>query len=246
MRILIVEDEPLAAQRLERLLKELLPQGEIVGKTASVRQTCAWLLSNPQPDLAFLDIQLGDGLSFEIFERCPLSCPVIFTTAYDAYALQAFKLNSIDYLLKPVAPEELTKALAKLQRWQAPQPMAYEMASLHLQKNYKERFLIKLGENLQAVPVQDVLYFVNENRATFLTDTDGRRHLIDYSLNQLEELIDPEQFFRINRQQMLRFEAIEKMVAWSSQRLKLTLKHTDEPALVSRERVQEFKAWLDR
>ena len=254
MRILIVEDEKLAADRLEKLVKRLEPHSEVAGRAASVQAACNWLIENKAPDLAFLDIQLGDGLSFEIFEQCPLRCPVIFTTAYDAYALRAFKLNSIDYLLKPIEQEELETALKKYHLWQNPQqqqpalpaPVVYERTKVQFTQQYKQRFLIKLGEQLHAVPVEEVLHFWNEEKATFLTTTSGKRYLIDYSLNQLEELLDPAAFFRINRQVMLRVEAIKNIIAYSGSRLKVVLQHAeDKEALVSRERVNEFKAWLD-
>ena len=253
MNVLIVEDEKLAADRLEKLVKRLEPAAVIAGRAMSVQAACSWLESQGAPDLAFLDIQLGDGLSFEIFERCPIQCPVIFTTAYDAYALRAFKLNSIDYLLKPVEEEELTAALKKYHQWQSPresaplpEPVVWERTRLQYTQQYKQRFLIKLGEQLHAVPVEDVLYFWNEEKATFLTTTAGKRFLVDYSLNQLEELLDPAHFFRVNRQLMLRIASIKNIVAYSGSRLKVVLHHAeDKEALVSRERVNEFKSWLD-
>ena len=274
MKVLIVEDEKLAADRLEKLVKRLEPDVEIGGRAGSVAAACHWLEEHGAPDLAFLDIQLGDGLSFEIFERCPMPCPVIFTTAYDAYALRAFKLNSIDYLLKPIEEEELEAALNKYHQWQSPQglssrglsspglssrglsspgqaqslpdPVLFEKTRLQITRQFKQRFLIKLGEQLHAVPVDEVYYFWNEEKATFLTTTTGKRYLVDYSLNQLEELLDPEQFFRINRQLMLRIESIKNIVAYSGSRLKVVLRHAeDKEALVSRERVNEFKSWLD-
>ncbi|EMR03616.1 LytR/AlgR family response regulator transcription factor [Cesiribacter andamanensis] len=259
MKVLLVEDEKLAADRLEKLIRRLEPQADIVGRATSVQSACDWLEQHGAPELAFLDIQLGDGLSFEIFERCPLQCPVIFTTAYDAYALKAFKLNSIDYLLKPIEEEELEGAFKKFHQWQGsraanstaalplPDPMALERTRLQLSRQYKQRFLIRLGEQLHAIPVEEILYFWNEEKATFLTTTAGRRYLVDYSLNQLEELLDPALFFRINRQQMLRLESIKNIIAYSGSRLKVVLQYAEtKEALVSRERVNEFKAWLDR
>jgi two-component system, LytTR family, response regulator len=259
MKVLLVEDEKLAADRLEKLIRRLEPTAEIVGRAGSVQSACSWLEEHGAPELAFLDIQLGDGLSFEIFERCPLQCPIIFTTAYDAYALKAFKLNSIDYLLKPIEEEELAGALKKYHQWQGstsgkggtgpalPDPMALERTRLQLSRQYKQRFLIRLGEQLHAIPVEEILHFWNEEKATFLTTRGGKRYLVDYSLNQLEELLDPDLFFRINRQQMLRVEAIKNIVAYSGSRLKVVLLHAEtKEALVSRERVNEFKGWLDR
>ncbi|AHM61559.1 LytTR family two component transcriptional regulator [Flammeovirgaceae bacterium 311] len=264
MRVLIVEDEKLAADRLEKLIRRLEPRAEVAGRAASVKAACHWLEEHGAPDLAFLDIQLGDGLSFEIFEHCPLQFPVIFTTAFDAYALRAFKLNSIHYLLKPIEEEELGAALQKyhqirgtvrqpfsdsrVQQEQSifPEPVTYERLRQQLTQQYKQRFLIRLGEQLHTVQVDDVLYFWNEEKVTFLTTTAGKRYLVDYSLNQLEELLDSALFFRINRQVMLRVEAIKNIVAYSGSRLKVVLQHAeDKEALVSRERVNEFKAWLD-
>ena len=265
MRVLIVEDEKLAADRLEKLIRRLEPKAEVAGRAASVQTACNWLEEQGPPDLAFLDIQLGDGLSFEIFERCPLQFPVIFTTAYDVYALRAFKLNSIHYLLKPIEEEELAAALQKYHQtqgvlWQPatsgnalqeqeaiPEPVIYERLRQQVTQQYKQRFLVKLGEQLNAIPVEEVLYCWNEEKATFLTTRNGKRYLVEYSLNQLEELLDPALFFRINRQVMLRLESINNIVAYSGSRLKVVLQHAEnKEALVSRERVNEFKAWLDK
>jgi DNA-binding LytR/AlgR family response regulator len=249
MRLLLVEDEPLAADRLRRLVGKLLPQASIY-HTQSVAESCKWLQQHSPPDLALCDIQLGDGLSFEIWERCPFNSPVIFTTAYDAYAIRAFKLNSIDYLLKPIDEEELKAALSKYEQQSLAgnghlAAQAIERTHLQLSQQYKQRFLIKVGEQLHALPTGEILYFWNEERATFATTAEGKRYLVDYSLNQLEELLNPQEFFRVNRQLMLRYEAVEQIVAYSGSRLKLTLKHAaKKPALVSRERVNEFKAWL--
>lgn len=251
MDILLVEDEHLAADRLRRLVGRLLPDATI-HHTQSVAETCQWLQENAAPDLALCDIQLGDGISFEIWERCPFDSPVIFTTAYDAYAVQAFKLNSIDYLLKPVEEEELAAALAKFQQRSGPSVavpsmMDYERAHLQLTKQHKQRFLIKVGEQLHAIPTAQILYFWNEEKITFLTTEEGKRFVVDYSLNQLEELLDPGAFFRVNRQLMLRFEAIGQIIAYSGSRLKLNMKFAEKKeVLVSRERVNEFKAWLER
>ena len=248
MRLLLVEDEQLAADRLRRLLGKLLPEATLY-HTQSVAESCQWLQQHNPPDLALCDIQLGDGLSFEIWEKCPFNSPVIFTTAYDAYAIRAFKLNSLDYLLKPIDEEELATALNKFKNQvQAitPQSISIERTQLQLSKEYKKRFLIKIGEQLHAIPTSEILYFWNEEKATFATTTEGKKYIVDYSLNQLEELLDPVIFFRINRQQMVRFEAIEQIIAYSGSRLKLHLKFSDKnDTLVSRERVNEFKGWLD-
>lgn len=258
MKVLLVEDEKLAADRLEKLIKRLAPEAAVVSRVGSVQSACQWLEEHGAPELAFLDIQLGDGLSFEIFERCPIQCPVIFTTAYDAYALKAFKLNSIDYLLKPIEEEALEAAFRKFHQWQGngasrqaqekplPDPVVFERTKLQLTQQYKQRFLIRLGEQLHAIAVEDILYFWNEEKATFFTTRTGKRYLVEYSLNQLEELLDPALFFRINRQTMLRIESIKNIVAYSGSRLKVVLQYAEsKEALVSRERVNEFKAWLD-
>jgi DNA-binding LytR/AlgR family response regulator len=251
--VLIVEDEPQAARRLESLIKDLIPDVMILDKLDSVKKSVKWFIENPSPDLIFMDIQLADGISFRIFEQCQVNAPVIFTTAYDAYALRAFKVNSIDYILKPVDKEDLAAALKKFETLTRKKENAAELltsigeAVKMLTRQYKTRFVIKVGEHLKSIEVNDILYFFSFEKATFAKISDGRKHILDFTLEQLEEVLNPQLFFRINRKYIVSAESIQDMVSYSNSRLKLVLKGSDElDIIVSRERVQEFKDWLDR
>ena len=254
MKTLIVEDEKLAANRLSKLVSELRPSWEVGQRTDSIEDTVA-LLKEEEFDLIFLDVQLSDGISFEIFNRCEVNVPVIFTTAYDEYAVKAFKVNSVDYLLKPLDQQELSDALDKFdgsqQSTSETQP-AFDrdlMQSLlrQLTTNYKERFVIKIGEHIKTVPVNQVLYFMSLQKVTYLIAADGKRYIIDFTLDKVEEMLDPKRFYRINRKMIIHDQAIEDIVAYSNSRLKLFLSHCDnQDSIVARERVSDFKEWLDR
>ncbi|OEK02648.1 DNA-binding response regulator [Roseivirga sp. 4D4] len=252
MKVLIVEDESMAAKRLVRLLQEANPDIEILAKLDSVKRAVNWL-KDSTADLLFFDIQLADGLSFEILEQVQVAAPIIFTTAFDEYAIQAFKLNSIDYLLKPIDPEELGNALDKYQKLfseKESQPMnmaLIEQAMQMMTKKYKERFVVKIGEHIHTIPTNETAYFFSQEKATYLQTIEKNRFIIDYTLEQVEELVDPERFFRINRKYLVSLEAVKDIVTYSNSRLRLILKHSDEmDAIVSRDKVQEFKKWLDR
>lgn len=253
MRVLIVEDEPLAADRLESMLRQQLPDFTLVGMFDSIEETVEALQKGLMPDLAFFDIQLADGLSFSIFEQAQLPCPVIFTTAFDQYALQAFEVNSIDYLLKPIAGEKLNRALQKFHQRQpekhtsAPSLAILQQAMAMIQeKQYKERFIIKSGATLQTIPVTEIVYFWSENKLTWIRLKDGRKHTVDYNLEQLESLLNPQNYFRVNRKYYVALPAINKATVYSNSRLKLHLPHLEEgeEVVVSREKVQLFKAWM--
>jgi len=254
MRVLIVEDEPLAAERLGNLLAELDKHIEIVMCCDSVRQTIKWLETNPHPDLAFFDIQLGDGLSFEIFEKGEFRFPVIFTTAYDQYAVKAFKVNSIDYLLKPIDEVELEAALIKFQGMSQSSvedtlKLALQNASQMLsQQQYKERYLVKVGDHLKMIPTSDLSFFYSLDKATYLRTREGRNYAIDHTLEQIEAQCDPRQFYRISRKFLINLQSIQDMVAYGTSRLKIkvTGQEKGEELVVSRERVKSFKTWLDR
>jgi len=252
MKVIIVEDEQLAVEHLTILLERYDSTIEIAARLDSVQSTLQWLKQNPVPDLAFFDIQLADGLSFEIFEQLDVDCSIVFTTAYDEYALKAFKVNSIDYLLKPVDLEELSGAMEKYKRIRGtaasvvPDLQALQNALQMMQPEYKERFLVKVGQRLSSVPVQEVGYFFHENRLVWLMTQEGRKHAVDYSLEQLEGMLDPKRFFRINRKYILAYESITDVVVFSNSRLKISLQHETEPGepvIVSRERVSDFKVW---
>lgn len=253
MNILIIEDEPQAAKRMETLVKELLPNAHVLDKIDSVKKSIHWFTNNPPPDLALMDIQLADGSSFQIFEQCEVKCPVIFTTAYDEYALKAFKVNSIDYILKPVDKNELQAALRKLETLTSSTDDTRKLLDSigevvqRLSKKYKERFVIKVGERLRTIEVKDILYFYSQDKATFCHTGDNRNHILDFTLEQLEDMIDPLQYYRVNRKYFVRAEAIQDIISYPNSRLKLVLKNSqDIEVIVARERVQEFKQWLDR
>jgi len=253
MRVLIIEDEPQAAERLSAVLLALRPDVNIQARLDSVKRSVAWLRSNTMPDLIFMDIQLADGLSFEIFDQVEVKAPVIFTTAYNEYALKAFKVNSIDYILKPVDKDELTAAFRKYENLfnvgqRAPnmvESIAYAMQMLT--KKYKERFVIKVGEHLRSVEVSEILFFFSLDKATFAQTKDGRKHVLDFTMDQVEELVNLQRFFRINRKYIIAVDAIHDMISHVNSRIKLVLKTCDDDdIIVARERVQEFKDWLDR
>jgi DNA-binding LytR/AlgR family response regulator len=250
MKVLIVEDEQPAAQKLIRLLKGIGSDIAIEGVVESVEQATNWLFNNPHPDLIFMDIQLEDGICFEIFENCTVKAPVIFTTAYDEYSLKAFKVNSVDYLLKPIVFEELKNAVAKFKtvHYQKIDFTKIESFLNQLQPKTKERFLIKIGERYRSIQVSRINCFFILGRCGFINIDKGRNYAIDYSLDKIEGLIDSKMFFRVNRNFIVNISAIQDIIAYSSSRLKIILADWTEKdeILVSRERVAGFKEWMDR
>jgi len=249
MKVLIIEDEILAQDYLLKIINESGFELEVLGICSSLKSAITWLVKNKEPDLIFMDIDLGDGLCFEIFEVVHLTCPIIFTTAYDEYAIQAFKVNSIDYLLKPVAPKDLTRALSKysLLSQQIFYPPKIEKIANVFTEKYKSRFLIKIGHHIRSLPSGQILFFVSKNKATYAWSEDGKSSLIDYSLDRLEQLMNPHHFFRINRNYLINFQSIEDIISFSGSRLKVLLRNqTKEEIIVSRDRVNDFKEWLDR
>lgn len=253
MKVLIVEDEKLSADRLAQLTRTIEPDAEIVAVVDSVKRTVEWLNTNAAPDLLFLDIQLADGLSFEIFDKVQLTAPVIFTTAYDEYAIKAFKVNSVDYLLKPIDKDDLGAALKKYRQVTSrPAHLAVSADKLEallkgIGRSFKERFIIKVGDHIRSVEVKSVDYFVSQEKATFLQTREGKRFIVDFTLDQVEALVDPSVFFRINRKYLVSFEAITDIIAWSNSRLRLVLRNCDDrEVVVAREKVNAFKEWLDR
>jgi DNA-binding LytR/AlgR family response regulator len=280
MLALVVEDEPLAARRLVALLQKHVAPLTVLGPAESVAQAVALLQAGPAPDVLFLDIHLADGLSFELFEQVTVTCPVIFTTAYDQYALRAFKVNSVDYLLKPIDEEELVAALAKLRQrlgHSGPETPGFGIKSSVSSTNspvvpgldaatlaalvqqlrqpvptasYKAQFVVRVGEHLKVVPVEQVAYFFSLEKTTLLQSTDGRKYVVDYTMEQLESLLDPVQFFRLNRAYLAQQAAIHDIIHYTNSRLQTILKpappESEGPILVSREKVSVFKNWLDR
>lgn len=250
MNVLIIEDERPAFQKLIRLLKEADPKIEVINVLGSVEQSVNWFSENQSPELIFMDIQLEDGLCFEIFEKIRIETPVIFTTAYDEYALKAFKVNSIDYLLKPIDPDELKNAIDKFNTAHRTKQdySKYESVIQQLPHQNKERFLIKIGEHYKSVPTSDVSCFYTLERSVFLFSSSGKSYSVDYSLDKIEQLVDSTLFFRVNRNFIVNYYAIQDMISYSSNRIKIILANwkEKEDILVSRERVPYFKKWMDR
>jgi len=251
MNYIIIEDERLSAERLAGMVHRLFPDFVLVKTLDSVKSAVKWLSNNEHPHLAFFDIQLADGLSFEIFEQVSIEFPVIFTTAFNEYAIKAFKVNSIDYLLKPIDEDELKSAVRKFQsNINKPSKIGNEaiaMALTQLTNNYKSRFLVKVGEHLRMIEIGEVALFISMEKSTFLRTYNGRDFGIDFTLEQIEGLVDPKKFFRVNRKFIVDIKSIQDIIAYSNSRLKLKLAvATDEDVIVSRERVGEFKEWLEK
>ena len=252
MKILIVEDELPAAKRLTKLIQQFKPQAEIIKTIDSVEDAVKWFRGKIACDLIFMDIQLADGLSFDIFTQVEIQTPVIFTTAYDQYTLKAFKVNSIDYLLKPIDSEELEGAIKKFETVYQ-QPINYNRQSIEqliqslTQPDYKERFIIKIGQQLTYISVKEIFYFYSEEGVVYARMQDGKKHAIDYTLDQLEQVLRAAEFFRINRKTILGIDAIHKISNYFNSRLILELKPKPEfEVIVSRDRVSDFKKWLDK
>lgn len=249
MKVIILEDESRAAHHLERLITKVAPEMKIVAKLESVRDAIKFLNSNSDISLIFSDVQLADGLSFELFKKVSVKCPIIFTTAYDHYAIEAFKTNGIDYLLKPLEEERLRKAIEKVKQFSP--SIALEkilaIANTPSGKAYKSRFMVKVGDKIKSIPIEEILAFYSLEKATFIHTTSNRNYCIDYALDQLETLLDPEVCFKINRKYIVSIQACNNILAWTNSRLRLTIEGIDDQEIiVARERVQEFKNWLDR
>jgi DNA-binding LytR/AlgR family response regulator len=250
MKVLIVEDESIAAEKLEMMLREIDPQIEVLAKTDSIKESARWL-SLHQADLIFLDIQLSDGISFSIFEQVAVNTPVIFTTAYDQYAIKAFQLNSIAYLLKPIRKSDLADSLKKYASLKSAFTIDFEALLAGIQgkrPEYKKRFLIQIGEKIRKVEIYDVAWFYVLEKGVYMKTTAGKSFPVDYTLDRLAEIIDPGKFFRINRKFIVNMDAIANMVAYSRGRIKLELKPgTDNEfdTIVSIDRSADFKKWLN-
>lgn len=248
MRVVVIEDEPLAAQALAALLTRLRPATRIVAALGSVEEAVEWLRAQPAPDLLFCDIHLSDGNSFDIFRQVAVGAPVIFTTAYDAYAIQAFQVNSVDYLLKPLQAAEVERAL---QKYEARHPAALPAAAAHVQhlvhSTPRARFLVKTGQALKAVPVDQVAYFLAEEGVVFLVTHPGKRFIVPDTLDQLEGQLNAQNFFRINRQLILSIGAVQEIRPYFKGRLVLqvTPPVAEEVLVVSAGRAPAFKHWLD-
>jgi DNA-binding LytR/AlgR family response regulator len=251
INVLIIEDEIAASKRLQKLIAELMPEATVTDVVVSISTAVNWFQTNHQPDLVFADIHLADGSSFEIFKQVKIECPVIFITAYDQYALEAFKHQSIHYLLKPIKKEELVEALARFKKMyvaKATNNIDFEkMLSAFRQPAaaYKERFIIRFGEHIKTIETTDVAYFYTENKANYAVMKDGKRYPVDHNLDELEQLINPKNFFRINRQFIIGYNSITEMVSYSKSRVLIKLNPPSKlETIVSTERSATFKSWL--
>lgn len=254
MKILIIEDEKLAAEKLATLLNEVVDDCTIVDTLDAVDSAIQWLNNNPQPDLIISDIHLIDGLCFNIYSNVNVNCPIIFATAYEKYAIQAFEVNSIDYLLKPIQKEKLEQAICKFrelnQSENEDQTLLYEEFKKLLSqrnKSYKARFLCKLGNKIKSVPSDSISYFYSKDKMTFLVDKNEQRFPVNNTLDEIDQLVDPDHFFRINRKFIAHFDSIAEIHPYFKGRLKLKLTPTiDDDIVVSTDKSPLFKAWLDR
>lgn len=251
MTTIIIEDEKPAARLLQRKLEKL--EIEVGVMLHSVEESIEWFSKNEHPDLIFLDIQLSDGLSFEIFEKVDIKSAVIFTTAYDEYALKAFKLNSIDYLLKPIDEDDLQVAISKykmrLPKQENTLQFDFEQIKKMFQnpfdKNFKTRFTVKIGQHLKVISVDEIECFFSENKGTYIHTFDNRNYLVESSLEVLEQELDTKDFYRISRKFIIPLKSIKEIVVYSNSRLKLILpSYTADEVVVSREKVSDFKAWI--
>ena len=252
MKILIVEDEKLAAEKLERQLLEIEPGFEVLAKIDSIEDTVKWL-SVHACDLIFLDIHLADGLSFKIFEHIELDTPIIFTTAYDQYAIKAFKLNSIDYILKPISKADLQQSLDKLKRFQNNSNLEkVDFKSLKESikaenQDFQKRFIVYAADKIKSILTEEIAYFFAENKYVYLVTEDNQQYIVDYSLDKLESLLNPDFFFRINRQFLIHIKAIETMHSYPKGRVKIDLKPKSRLIPISSvEKSGDFKKWLNR
>ena len=244
MNIVIIEDEHLAYQRMVKLLKEIIPSMQLVAHHDTVDAARSWFAQNPAPDIVLLDVQLSDGTAFDLLKMVDINCPVIFTTAYDQFALDAFAAHSIDYLLKPIKKADLENAFNKLKNFKA-MFRASENPSKTAAAEYKKRFVIRFGEHIKSLATEDIAYCYSENKSTYARDKEGRTYPLDYNLDTLEEILNPADFFRINRQYVVSLKAISEMKTYSKARVIIKLNPSvRESPVVSSERAADFKKWL--
>lgn len=248
MKIVILEDESRAVNHLKRLIGEVAPHMELAGTFETVSEAISFLEQDPPVDLIFSDVQLADGTSFDIFSRVRIRCPIIFTTAYDTYAIEAFNTNGIDYLLKPIEGERLRQAIDKAKHLSSGISLDELMSRMspRATRSYKSRFMVKVGEKIKTIMTEDILAFYSFEKTTYLFTRDKRNYIIDYSIEDLESMLDLGDFFRINRKYIVSIKACRQIIAWSNSRLKIDIEGIDDHKIVvARERVREFKNWLD-
>ncbi len=252
MKAIIIEDEKLSAEHLNNLLNRLDADVEVIAYYDSVKKCVEEFKKGMKAEVLFMDVHLADGLSFEIFSKIDLEVPVIFTTAYDEYAIKAFKVNSIDYLLKPIGLEDLKAALSKLRKLKGGAERLSTLDNIanayhQLSRTFKNRFMVKNGDVISTIKTSEISHFISEDGAVLLCTSQGKRYVIDYTLDTLEAAISPEEFFRINRKLIVHINSVQKVSSYFNSRLKL--QHpaiSEDDAVVSRERVNDFKDWLDR
>jgi len=250
MKVVIIEDEQLAARRLESMIQSYDPSIIVLAKLESVEESVKWFRTNQQPDLIFLDIHLEDDISFAIFEKVQVSSPIIFTTAFDEYAIRAFKLKSIDYLLKPIDQEQLNNAISKYKLWNGSQPEVVDLSKLYELINkrdikYRDRFSVSFGQKIKSFEMDEIAYFYSKEGLTFAVLTDQKHYPVDYSLDNLLNELNPTDFFRINRQYLVKHSSIKQVHIFPKSHLKLELspKPVDD-TFVSIDKVTAFKKWL--
>lgn len=245
MNIVIIEDEVPAYNRLVKLLKEVVPDGNVAAHLDSIASATNWFADNEMPDAVMLDIHLADGSAFDLLKKVRISCPVIFTTAYDAYAIEAFKTSGVDYLLKPLKKDELQQAFRKIDQFKNHFQQVSAPSFPSKPGSYKTRFMVRFGEHIKTVQVSDIAYCYSENKATFARTFDGRNFPMDANLDGLEAMLDPKEFFRINRQYLISLKAIEEMRTYTKARVIVRLNPpVKEAPIVSSERAADFKSWL--
>lgn len=248
MNILIIEDEMPSAQRLVKMINAIVPDAIVINILPSVEASLDWLQNNPQPDLIITDIHLADGLSFEIFQHIVVTAPVIFTTAFDKYAIKAFEVNAIDYLLKPIKQVELEKAITKYETVRKPNPLDYQQLISRFPKEMQpqtQRLLIRIGNSFKVLDFEQIAYFYSQEKISFAISFEGKRFPLDQTLEKLQDMVNPKYFFRINRQFIIHIKSIKEMNAYSKSRLKLQLQPPiDMDIIVSTERSPDFKKWL--
>lgn len=253
LNVLIVEDESPAAEKLERYLLKYSQSIRVVAIIDSVKEAVSWLTRNQKEiDLIFMDVQLKDGISFSIFQDVKIEKPIIFITAYNEFALDAFKVNSIDYLLKPITFTDLSVSLKKLEtlstqlQWNANKSQQIQKLADNSSKNYKNRFMVKLGEHIRSITIEEISFFFADGRDVYLVTNQQRKFIIDYTLESLDEILDPKVFYRVNRSYILNIASIQDVVVYSNSRLKITpLVKWEKEIIVSRDKVNDFKQWFD-
>lgn len=259
MKVLIVEDEELAVKKLIKTLAAVDPDADVVGVADSIMATVKWINNNPLPDLILMDIELSDGQSFEIFNRVAIKCPVIFTTSYDEYALKAFKVNSVDYLLKPIQKEDLESALQKMHDLKSMYKQSGPKGDMNIEslvkelqeklqlKDYRKRFLVRHAQKLVSVDTDEIAYFFSDGRLNFFKTHDNKKFVVDYTMDELEEMLDPKKYFRISRSFYISVNSVEQIHDYFGNRLLLHLRPAvDKESIVSREKVTEFKKWMGK